>query len=84
MVRTSTIRKKLKVEHTVDEIQNYQKNWLQYVKRMEHSRILKMALEYQPKGKRDMVDQKQDGDINSIFKFSQDRAQVSYICLRSC
>jgi hypothetical protein len=53
--RNTIIReKRKKVEHIVDEIQSYQKNWLQHVKRMEHSRIPRMALEYQPKGKRDV------------------------------
>ena len=53
--RNTTIReKRKKVEHIVDEIQSYQKNWLQHVKRMEHSRIPRKALEYQPKGKRDV------------------------------
>jgi predicted ArsR family transcriptional regulator len=47
----NTIRGKLKVEKVADEIQIYQKNLLQHVKRMEHSRILTMALVYQPKGK---------------------------------
>ena len=32
----NTIRGKLKIEHIEDEIQSYQKNWLQHVKRMEH------------------------------------------------
>jgi hypothetical protein len=35
--RNTTIRVKLKVEHILDEIQNYQKNWLKHVKRLEHS-----------------------------------------------
>jgi hypothetical protein len=52
--RNTTIREKLKVEHIVDEIQNYQKNWLQHVKRKKHARIPRMALEYQPKGKCDI------------------------------
>ena len=52
--RNTTIRETLKVEHIVDEIQSYQKNWPQHVKRMEHSRIPRMALEYKPKGKRDI------------------------------
>jgi hypothetical protein len=52
--RNTTIREKLKVEHIVDDIKSYQNNWLQHVKRMEHSRIPRMALEYKPKGKRDM------------------------------
>jgi hypothetical protein len=46
--------RKTKADHIVDEIQNYQKTWLQHVKMMEHSRIPRMALEYQPKGKRDI------------------------------
>ena len=50
----TTTRKKLKVEHIVDAIQNYQKNWLQHVKRTEHSRILSMAMEYKPKGRGDI------------------------------
>jgi hypothetical protein len=52
--KNTTIREKLKVEHVVDEIHSYQKNWLQRVKRMEHTRIPSMALEYKPKGKRDI------------------------------
>jgi hypothetical protein len=41
---------------------------------------------YGPKGKRDMVDQKQDAEINSVFKIelTQDITRVSYICLHSC
>lgn len=47
----TTIRENLKVQHIVDEIQSYQKNWLQHVRRMVHSRIPSMALKYKPKGK---------------------------------
>jgi hypothetical protein len=49
--RNTTVWEKLKVEQTVDGTQSYQKNWLQHVQRMEHSRVPRMALEYQPKGK---------------------------------
>jgi hypothetical protein len=52
--RNTTIRGELKVEHLVDEIHSYQSNWLQHIKRTEHSRIPMMALEYQPKRKRDI------------------------------
>jgi hypothetical protein len=52
--RNTTIREKLKVEHVVNGIQNYQKNWLQQVKRTVHSRIPRMVLAYQPKGERDI------------------------------
>jgi hypothetical protein len=46
--------RKLKVKHTIDKIQSYQKNWPQRVKMMEHARIPMMALQYQPKGKGDI------------------------------
>jgi hypothetical protein len=44
-----------------------------------------MALEYQPKGKRDKDRPKKDAETNIIFKieFSQDRAHMSYMSLRS-
>ena len=52
--RNTIIREKLKVEHIVDDIKSYKKNWLQHVKRMEHARVHWMALEYKPKGKSDI------------------------------
>jgi hypothetical protein len=50
----TTVREAQKVEHTVVAIRNYEKKWLQHVKRTEHSRIARMALAYKPKGKRDI------------------------------
>jgi hypothetical protein len=82
--RNTTIREKVKVEHIVDEIQSYQTNWLQQVKRMEHARIPRMALEYKPKGKRDIDRPKTRwGDEQYQDEFSQDRTRMSYICLSS-
>jgi hypothetical protein len=52
--RNTTMREKLKVGHRVNEIQSCQKNWLQHVKRLEHSRILRMALKHKTKGKRNI------------------------------
>ena len=52
--RNKTTRENLKVEHIVDEIQSYQNNWLQHVKRTEHSRIHRIAMEYTSKGKGDI------------------------------
>jgi hypothetical protein len=40
---------KLQVENTVDEIENYQQNWLQDVKRMQNSRLPRIAVECKPK-----------------------------------
>jgi hypothetical protein len=48
-VRPSTIQGKRKAEYIVDEIQSYKKkNWLQNIKRMEHLRKSRIALEYKP------------------------------------
>jgi hypothetical protein len=76
--RNTTVSGKLKVEHIVDEIQSYQKNWLQHVTRMEHSRIPRMA----------RVQTKMQTSCrltkNKMEKSgARDRTQVSYICLCS-
>jgi hypothetical protein len=52
--RNTTIREKLRTEHIVDGIQSYRQNCLQPVKRMEQVRIPRMAVAYQPQGKRDI------------------------------
>jgi len=39
-------------QNIVQEIQQYQKNWLQHVQRMDTNRIPKQALQYRPKGQR--------------------------------
>jgi hypothetical protein len=52
--RNTTIRGKRKAEHIVDEIQSYQKNCLQHVRRLEHARIPRLALAHKPKGKRNI------------------------------
>ena len=39
---------------TVKEIKQYQKKWLQHVQRMDINRIPKQALQYKPKGRRNI------------------------------
>ena len=39
---------------TVKEIKQYQEKWLQHVQRMDTNRIPKQALQYQPKGRRNI------------------------------
>jgi hypothetical protein len=41
----------LKVQSTVEEIQTYQKNWKEHIKRMQDDRLPKLAIKYQPVGK---------------------------------
>jgi hypothetical protein len=47
-------RSELNQDNIVDEIKNYQLNWLKHVNRIENSRLPKLALQYQPHGKRDV------------------------------
>jgi hypothetical protein len=44
------VREKLGVQNIVLEIQQYQREWLQHVERMDRDRIPKQALKCRPKG----------------------------------
>jgi hypothetical protein len=54
MERNQPVREKLGVQNIVLEIEQYQRQWLQYVERMDTDRIPKQALKYRPKGKRNI------------------------------
>jgi hypothetical protein len=41
-------------QNTIKEIKQYQKKWLQHVQRMDTSRLPKQALQYKPKGRRNI------------------------------
>jgi len=42
------------VQNIVKEIEQYQEKWLQHVQRMDTNRIPKQALQYKPKGRRNI------------------------------
>jgi len=48
------IRDKRGAQNVVGEIKQYQKKWLQHVQRMDTNRIPKQALQYRPKGRRNI------------------------------
>jgi hypothetical protein len=48
------IREYTGAQNIVKEIKQYQKNWLQQVQRMDRDRIPKQALQYRPKGRRNI------------------------------
>jgi len=52
--KNQCIRGKTGAENTVKEIKQYQEKWLQYVQRMGTNRIPKQALQYKPKGRRNI------------------------------
>ena len=52
--KNQCIKEKTGAQNIVEEIKQYQKKWLQYVQKMEINRIPKQALQYRPKGRRDI------------------------------
>ena len=45
---------KTRAQNIVKEIKQYQKKWLQHAQRMDTNRLLKQALQYKPKGRRNI------------------------------
>jgi hypothetical protein len=52
--KNQTIRQKTGAQNIVKEIKQHQKKWLQHVQRMETNRLPKQALQYKPKGRRNI------------------------------
>jgi hypothetical protein len=45
---------KMGAENIVKEVKQYQEKWLQHIQRMDTNRIPKQALQYKPKGRRNI------------------------------
>jgi len=52
--KNQCIRQKTGVHNIVKEIKQYQKKWLQHVQRMDTNRLPNQALQYKPKGRRNI------------------------------
>ena len=52
--KNQCIRQKTGAQNIAKEIKQYQKKWLQHVQRMYTNRLPKQALQYQPKGRRNI------------------------------
>jgi hypothetical protein len=48
------IKEKTGAQDIAKEIKKYQKKWLQHVQRMDTNRVPKQALQYRPKGRRNI------------------------------
>ena len=61
------IRQKTGAQNIVKEIKQYQKMWLQHVKRMDTNRLPKQALQYKSKGRRNIGrdDEEMEGPTSS-------------------
>ena len=52
--KNQCIRQKMGVQNIVKEIKQYQKKWLKHVQRTDTNRLPKQALQYKPKGRRNI------------------------------
>ena len=52
--KNQCIRQKTGAQNIVKEIKQYQQKWLQHVQRMDTNRLPKQALQYKPKGRRNI------------------------------
>ena len=52
--KNQCIREKTGAQNTVKEIKQYQEKWLQLIQRMDTNRIPKQAIQYNPKGRRNI------------------------------
>jgi len=53
--KNQCIREKTGAQNIVQELKQYQKEWLQHVQRMDTNRIPKQALQYKPKRRRNIA-----------------------------
>jgi hypothetical protein len=52
-IRSQDIRQELEISETQDVRLKYKKNWINHLERMDNTRLLKYALTYKPRGRRD-------------------------------
>ena len=52
--KNQCIRQKIGAQNIVEEVKQYQEKWLQHVQRMDTDRLPKQALQYKPKGRRNI------------------------------
>ena len=52
--KNQCIRQKTGAQNIVNEIKQYQEKWLQHVQRMDTKRLPKQALQYKPKGRKNI------------------------------
>ena len=52
--KNQCVREKAGAQNRVKEIKQYQKKWLQHVQRMDTNRLRKQAIQYKPKGRRNV------------------------------
>ena len=69
--KNQCIRQRTGAQNIVKEIKQYQEKWLQHVQRMDTNRLPIQALQYKPKGRRNMDDRGRDGGTNFILRIKE-------------
>ena len=66
-------------QNIIKEIKQYQEKWLQRVQRMDTNRIPKQALQYKPKGRKNIGRPRRDGGTNFVLR---NKEQETLLTLR--
>ena len=74
--KNQCIREKTGSENRVKEIKQYQEKWLQHIQRMDTNRIPKHALQYKPKGRRQIERLRKRWRDQFHFKDTRNRNQT--------
>ena len=53
IIRNEVIRKELEISAIQDVMSKYKQNWINHLEIMDNTRLLKHALKYKPRGRRD-------------------------------
>jgi hypothetical protein len=72
------IRLKFKVQNAVEEIETYQQNWKQHIKRTQDERLPKSAFKYKPAGNRNRGHPKRDVKTSSWKRVKKYRLHKPY------
>jgi hypothetical protein len=75
--RNQCIRQKTGAQNTVKEIKQYQKKWLQRVQRMETNRLPNQALQYKPKGRRNIGRPRKRWRANFILRIKEQETRLT-------
>jgi hypothetical protein len=64
-MRSEVIRKELKISGIQDVKSKYKQNWINHLERMDNTRLPKHALNYKPRGAKEIVDAPgKDGNVS--------------------
>ena len=75
--KNQCIRQKTGAQNIVKEIKQYQKKWLKHVTRMDTNRLPKQALQYKPKGRRNIGRPRKRWRTNFILRIKEQETRLT-------